>query len=183
VEGGARARGVTGVTQEGADACLDQLVTSAPAGIGTANSSSKGGLSFSGSGSSNSNSSKSSTASVATAERSDAVAASDQADSAAVAKGSLPTCDTSTAEGSRASKQLCAPSAVTAADATKQCAVCGGQPEALLLCSGCMGVKYCSAECQRAHWKRHRTECKRVQCERKQAPAGDAGGGGASDAS
>lgn len=50
------------------------------------------------------------------------------------------------------------------------CAQCGsgsrrdGKSKPLLQCSACLGVRYCSAECQKVHWKRvHRKECvKRV---------------------
>jgi hypothetical protein len=31
----------------------------------------------------------------------------------------------------------------------------------LLLCSGCMGVRYCSRECKKQHWKQHKNFCKR----------------------
>ena len=37
------------------------------------------------------------------------------------------------------------------------CASCGAA--AALLCSRCTQVKYCSRECQRAHWKAHRPAC------------------------
>jgi hypothetical protein len=35
----------------------------------------------------------------------------------------------------------------------------GGNGE-LLLCSGCMGVRYCSRVCQKKHWKQHKKVCK-----------------------
>jgi hypothetical protein len=46
------------------------------------------------------------------------------------------------------------------------CGQCGGDHEKLLACGGCRVMGYCSAECQKAHWKQHRAECKRVQRER-----------------
>jgi hypothetical protein len=124
-------------------------------------------------------------ASVATAaEGPDAAAARDQASSAVVTVRHSLTSDMSVVTPSGAGRQLAAASALHPDDATRQCAVCGGQPEALLLCSGCMGVKYCSAECQRAHWKHHRGECKRGQRAQQQlqAAAADLSGGGAADA-
>jgi hypothetical protein len=58
-----------------------------------------------------------------------------------------------------------------AAEATddRQCSQCGGQHEELLVCSGCMGAKYCSRDCQKAHWREHRGECRRVQREQQAA--------------
>jgi hypothetical protein len=42
-----------------------------------------------------------------------------------------------------------------------QCPTLGSStaPTRLLLCSRCKKVKYCSAECQRAHYKTHKTAC------------------------
>jgi hypothetical protein len=61
-----------------------------------------------------------------------------------------------------------APSASSPAD-DRQCGQCGGHHQELLVCSGCSGIKYCSADCQRAHWKQHRKDCKRVQREQQAA--------------
>ena len=36
-----------------------------------------------------------------------------------------------------------------------------GQPT-LQVCSGCKARRYCGAACQRAHWPKHKTECKRI---------------------
>jgi hypothetical protein len=89
-------------------------------------------------------------------------AARDQAGSAAVTMGAPV--KKSGGEEPGTSKQLGSPSPVPTADSTtRQCAACGGRPEVLLKCTGCRGVKYCSRECQRAHWKLHRVQCKRVQ--------------------
>ena len=35
-------------------------------------------------------------------------------------------------------------------------------------CSSCKSAVYCSADCQRAHWKAHKTDCKRITKERQQ---------------
>ena len=42
------------------------------------------------------------------------------------------------------------------------CAVCGKQhskQHKLRVCSGCQSVRYCSTECQQAHWRQHRKDC------------------------
>jgi hypothetical protein len=36
-------------------------------------------------------------------------------------------------------------------------------------CGGCQRVSYCGVECQRAHWSRHKQECKAVQAQRQGA--------------
>ena len=44
------------------------------------------------------------------------------------------------------------------------CRFCGRETKqdggALLVCSRCMGVKYCSAECQKKDWKKHKATCR-----------------------
>ena len=40
----------------------------------------------------------------------------------------------------------------------KVCGFCGGAGR--LTCSGCRGVHYCDAGCQKKHWKVHRPDCK-----------------------
>eukprot|EP00741_Cyanophora_paradoxa_P022308 tig00021440_g21537.t1 len=44
----------------------------------------------------------------------------------------------------------------------RRCGACGAatEPERLLRCSRCLAVLYCDRECQRAHWKVHKKECK-----------------------
>lgn len=39
----------------------------------------------------------------------------------------------------------------------KRCIVCGQRGK---LCSGCKCARYCSPECQGAHWKDHKERCK-----------------------
>ena len=46
------------------------------------------------------------------------------------------------------------------------CAACGLSPEKkgvkkFQMCSGCKDSRYCSSVCQKAHWKLHRTACKK----------------------
>ncbi|KAH9837635.1 uncharacterized protein C8Q71DRAFT_753664 [Rhodofomes roseus] len=41
----------------------------------------------------------------------------------------------------------------------KSCAKCGKTNGALKICSKCHAVKYCSPECQRAHWREHKQTC------------------------
>ena len=40
-----------------------------------------------------------------------------------------------------------------------KCEYCGVKPSERLLCSRCRRVAYCNVECQRAHWKTHKTKC------------------------
>ena len=56
------------------------------------------------------------------------------------------------------------------AGAPEPCASCGGVLQSPMLCGGCRQVRYCSQECQRAHWREHRPQCKLWQA------AGAAGG-------
>ena len=53
---------------------------------------------------------------------------------------------------------------------TVVCARCGG--EVVLRCGRCKQVRYCGKECQVAHWKLHKGECKKLL---GQAAAGEAG--------
>jgi hypothetical protein len=47
--------------------------------------------------------------------------------------------------------------------AAKECVVCKARPEEMFLCSGCMGARYCSRDCQRSDWKLHKKLCKHRQ--------------------
>ena len=53
----------------------------------------------------------------------------------------------------------------------EKCAACQkGELEAnLKLCTGCRGVWYCGAACQKSHWKEHREHCKARAVEHKSA--------------
>jgi hypothetical protein len=42
---------------------------------------------------------------------------------------------------------------------TKICRHCGVAPENLQTCGRCRAIEYCSVECQRLDWKRHKTAC------------------------
>jgi hypothetical protein len=46
------------------------------------------------------------------------------------------------------------------------CANCNAVPDELMQCSACLSVCYCSGDCQKTHWKTHKTDCKRIQSER-----------------
>ena len=49
------------------------------------------------------------------------------------------------------------------------CSACSAAATKLLRCSGCQSTWYCNSECQRAHWKSHRPECKRLKAAKVQA--------------
>jgi MYND finger len=54
----------------------------------------------------------------------------------------------------------------TGAVAELKCAHCGSagtEEKKLSRCSRCMGVAYCSRQCQAADWAKHKTACQRVQ--------------------
>ena len=46
-----------------------------------------------------------------------------------------------------------------------QCAACGKEIETLKTCCGCNSVKYCNADCQKAHRKQHKADCKKKAAE------------------
>ena len=46
----------------------------------------------------------------------------------------------------------------------RYCEYCGKEDEHIQMCTGCRRVRYCSAECQNAHWSEHKPNCK-VCCE------------------
>lgn len=41
----------------------------------------------------------------------------------------------------------------------------------LMTCGGCRSVAYCSRECQKKAWKKHKTDCKEIRARREQAAA------------
>ena len=43
------------------------------------------------------------------------------------------------------------------------CSNCGKMGDDLKGCNGCRCIRYCSAACQKKHWKAHKTECKRIK--------------------
>ena len=46
------------------------------------------------------------------------------------------------------------------------CAACGSA-DATLRCSACKAARYCSKECQKAHWKGHKAVCKQLRAEKQ----------------
>ena len=83
----------------------------------------------------------------------------------------------STAAGS--SSEASAPAAQPASLPARGCAAPGCcATRGLKRCGGCGAVRYCSAECSRAHWQEHRVECRRLQAERAAAAAAAEGGEG-----
>ena len=63
---------------------------------------------------------------------------------------------------------------------TTRCYVCGKKSK--FRCSKCKQVKYCSRECQRAHWAVHRKECGKARPAAPKGGGGPAANGGASGA-
>ena len=47
-------------------------------------------------------------------------------------------------------------------ESNEECGACGSSAKATKFCSKCKSVKYCSKECQRAHWKVHKKVCKEI---------------------
>jgi len=50
----------------------------------------------------------------------------------------------------------------TPASLGRSCASCGMNKAGLLLCSGCRSVRYCSEAHQKADWRHHKAQCKKV---------------------
>ena len=45
---------------------------------------------------------------------------------------------------------------------SRRCEYCGAEKDKLLVCGRCKSVFYCSADCQRPHWKKHKKTCKKL---------------------
>ena len=43
------------------------------------------------------------------------------------------------------------------------CSACGKTGDDLKGCNGCRCIRYCSAACQKKHWRTHKAECKRIK--------------------
>jgi hypothetical protein len=43
------------------------------------------------------------------------------------------------------------------------CAACGARSQSLMCCGGCHTVSYCNRTCQRAHWSKHKSVCRRAK--------------------
>uniref|UniRef100_A0A383V1W6 MYND-type domain-containing protein n=1 Tax=Tetradesmus obliquus TaxID=3088 RepID=A0A383V1W6_TETOB len=56
----------------------------------------------------------------------------------------------------------------------KPCGNCGKYFHSLLRCKACQSVAYCGRDCQLAHWKAHKQQCKQVQQEKEAAAAAKA---------
>ena len=50
---------------------------------------------------------------------------------------------------------------VMSLDSVPVCAACGAACKTLKACGRCMVVRYCNQDCQRAHWKDHKGQCKK----------------------
>lgn len=62
-------------------------------------------------------------------------------------------------------RQPAQPAAAAPPGAANVCAACGATGS-LKRCAGCRGVRYCGAACQRAHWRQHAAECRRLRAAR-----------------
>ena len=55
-----------------------------------------------------------------------------------------------------------------------RCSHCDAATPGLKQCSGCLGnVFYCGKDCQVAHWKTHKLDCKKAAAEKKEREALD----------
>ena len=59
-------------------------------------------------------------------------------------------------------------------DVILTCLFCAREPVHAQRCSRCKVAIYCGAECQKAHWKTHRADCKPTCAESRTAKATDA---------
>ena len=53
-----------------------------------------------------------------------------------------------------------------------RCTNCGGTSDHMKKCAGCGKPRYCSRDCQKQHWKKHKPECL-SDGEKRAEPAGD----------
>ena len=49
-----------------------------------------------------------------------------------------------------------------------ECAACGKGGDNLKACTACKQVKYCNVSCQRAHWRKHKKECRKKYADTSQ---------------
>ena len=45
----------------------------------------------------------------------------------------------------------------------KRCGMCGKEGQNMRCCAACGQVRYCDRDCQKRHWKQHKTVCRRRQ--------------------
>lgn len=85
--------------------------------------------------------------------------AKDQFSASQLKKKGKRKCNVCTGEGETAAATPQKPAQEPAAEKVvdRSCNVCS--KPASKQCSKCQQAKYCSADCQRAHWKTHKTEC------------------------
>ena len=48
-------------------------------------------------------------------------------------------------------------------DDDKFCSNCGKTGDDLKGCNSCRCIRYCSANCQKKHWKHHKVDCRRIK--------------------
>ena len=53
----------------------------------------------------------------------------------------------------------------SADDSNMKCGACDKEGDGLKACTACKLVKYCNSSCQRAHWRKHKKECKKRAAE------------------
>ncbi len=58
----------------------------------------------------------------------------------------------------------------------RRCSHCGKAAQNLKKCSGCRQVRYCNAECQRAHWPQHKKDCRGLAKQDQPGPAAERAG-------
>jgi len=62
-----------------------------------------------------------------------------------------------------------------------QCSLMADSSSDLKSCSACKAARYCSAACQKLHWKTHKKACERIVAEKTAMAAGSGGAGPSGD--
>eukprot|EP00775_Hariotina_reticulata_P001971 gene1971-biopygen3474 len=58
------------------------------------------------------------------------------------------------------------PNCLNLSQLSEQQLVCGTRAGISPVCSGCRTARYCSAACQKAHWRSHKAVCKALKADK-----------------